>query len=200
MNASPLMSKYIPSVLAGFIVAFLASAGLSWLAKVSGNSPGITPPLVGVIFGSLTAFVMANLVGTKKGKAATAEQKQAVLDFRPEPGKAMLIVFREGFVGMAAGMDLRIDDQFVAQLKSPRFTAISVEPGGHQISMAFGGLAAKQNKPTLEGFIAAPGEIIAFRATMAMGALKNRILLERVDSRDTLTLRLTPMTMIAPSV
>ena len=78
-------------------------------------------------------------------------------------------------MGKAAGLDLSLDDRFVAQLKSPRFTAVSVAPGGHQLSMAFGGLAGKQNKPTLEGFIAAPGEVIAFRATMQMGMTKNRI-------------------------
>ena len=199
MNASLPVSKYVPAIVVGFLVALVVSAGFSMLMRSAGATPGMTPMFIGGFLGIFTAYIMANLAGTKRGKAATAEQKQAVLDFRPEPGKAMLIVFREGFVGMAAGMDLLVDDQFVAQLKSPRFTAVSVEPGGHQISMAFGGLAAKQNKPTLEGFIAAPGEIVAFRATMAMGALKNRILLERVDSRDTLTLRLTPMTMIAPA-
>nr|WP_314435839.1 hypothetical protein [uncultured Brevundimonas sp.] len=193
------MSKYVPAIVVGLLVALVVSAGFSMLLRSAGASTGMTPMFIGGFLGIFTAYIMANLAGTKRGKAATAEQKQAVLDFRPEPGKAMLIVFREGFVGMAAGMDLRVDDQFVAQLKSPRFTAISVEPGGHRISMAFGGLAGKQNKPTLEGFIAAPGEIVAFRAVMAMGALKNRIRLERVDSRETLTLRLTPMTMIAPA-
>ena len=66
--------------------------------------------------------------------------------------------------------------------------------------MGFVGLAAKQNKPTVEGFIAAPGEVVAFRATMAMGALKNRIEVERIDSHETLSLRLKPMIMIAPEI
>lgn len=200
MNASPPVSKYVPAIVVGFLVAFLVSAGVAILLTSVGASPGMLPMVFGGFLGVFTAYIMANLAGTKRGRPATAEQKQAVLDFRPEPGKAMLIVYREGFIGMAAGMDLHVDDRFVGQLKSPRFTAISVEPGGHQISMAFGGLAGKQNKPTLEGFIAAPGEIAAFRATMAMGAVKNRIILERVESRETLTLRLASMTMIAPEV
>lgn len=198
MNASPPVSKYVPAIVVGFLVAFVVSAGFSMLLTSAGASPGILPMFVGGFLGVFTAYIMANLAGTKRGRAATAEQKQAVLDFRPEPGKAMLIVFREGFVGMAAGMDLLVDDQFVAQLKSPRFSAISVEPGGHQISMAFGGLAGKQNKPTLEGFIAAPGEVIAFRATMQMGMTKNRIVVDRISADQDLVQRLKPMIMIAP--
>ena len=45
---------------------------------------------------------------------------------------------------------------------------------------------------------AKPGDVVAFRAVMQMGALKNRIVVERIESRETLSLRLKPMTMIAP--
>ena len=198
MDASPVMSKYIPAIVVGFLVALLVSAGLAFFFSSAGADAGYLPLMIGGFVGVFTAYIMANLAGTKLGKAATPEQKQAVLDSRPEPGQALLIVYREGFVGKAAGMDLSVDDHFVAQLKSPRFTAISVSPGGHQVSMAFGGLAGKQNKPTVEGFIAAPGDVIAFRATMQMGMMKNRIVVERIETDDALVARLTPMIMIAP--
>jgi len=200
MNASPLMSKYIPAIVVGFLVAVVVSGGLAFFFSSAGADAGYLPMMVGAFLGIFTAYIMANLAGTKLGKAATPEQKQAVLEARPEPGQALLIVYREGFVGKAAGMDLSVDDRFVAQLKSPRFTAISVSPGGHQLSMAFGGLAGKQNKPTLEGFIAAPGDVIAFRATMQMGMMKNRIVVERIESDEALLQRLKPMIMIAPEV
>lgn len=198
MDASPLMSKYIPAIVVGFLVAVVVSGGLAFFFSSAGADAGYLPMMVGAFLGIFTAYIMANLAGTKLGKAATPEQKQAVLEARPEPGQALLIVYREGFVGKAAGMDLSVDDRFVAQLKSPRFTAISVSPGGHQLSMAFGGLAGKQNKPTLEGFIAAPGDVIAFRATMQMGMMKNRIVVERIESDGALVQRLKPMIMIAP--
>ena len=35
---------------------------------------------------------------------------------------------------------------------------------------------------------------------MAMGALKNRIEVQRIDSHETLSLRLKPMIMIAPEI
>ncbi|WP_307511403.1 hypothetical protein [Brevundimonas vesicularis] len=192
------MSKYIPAIVVGFLVALLVSAGLAFFFSSAGADAGYLPLMVGAFLGVFTAYIMANLAGTKLGKAATREQKQAVLGFSPEPGHALLIVYREGFVGKAAGMDLSVDDRFVAQLKSPRFTAISVLPGGHQLSMAFGGLAGKQSKPTVEGFIAAPGDVIAFRATMQMGMMKNRIVVERITTDQDLVRRLTPMIMIAP--
>ncbi|MDQ1192847.1 hypothetical protein QE419_001613 [Brevundimonas vesicularis] len=198
MDASPVMSKYIPAIVVGFLVALLVSAGLAFFFSSAGADAGYLPLMVGAFLGVFTAYIMANLAGTKLGKAATREQKQAVLGFSPEPGHALLIVYREGFVGKAAGMDLSVDDRFVAQLKSPRFTAISVLPGGHQLSMAFGGLAGKQSKPTVEGFIAAPGDVIAFRATMQMGMMKNRIVVERITTDQDLVRRLTPMIMIAP--
>ena len=198
MDASPVMSKYIPAIVVGFLVAALVSAGLAFFFSSAGADAGYLPLMVGAFLGVFTAYIMANLAGTKLGKAATREQKQAVLGFSPEPGHALLIVYREGFVGKAAGMDLSVDDRFVAQLKSPRFTAISVLPGGHQLSMAFGGLAGKQSKPTVEGFIAAPGDVIAFRATMQMGMMKNRIVVERITTDQDLVRRLTPMIMIAP--
>lgn len=198
MNASPVMSKYIPAVAVGFLLAFVISGGLALFFSSAGADAGYLPMMVGGFVGVFTAYIMANLAGTRRAKAASPEQKQAVLDFRPEPGQALLIIFREGFVGKAVGMDLSVDDRFIAQLKSPRFTAVSVAPGGHKVSMAFGGLAGKQNKPTVEGFIAKPGDVVAFRAVMQMGALKNRIVVERIESRETLSLRLKPMTMIAP--
>lgn len=199
MNASLIVSKYLPAVVAGFVVAFVVGGGLSLLMISAGADAGFLPGMVGALMGVFTAYIMGNLAGNRKGRAASEAEKQAVLDFRPDsPDQALLIVFREGFVGKAAGMDLSVDGRFVAQLKSPRFTAVSVAPGGHQLSMAFGGLAGKQNKPTVEGFIAKPGDVVAFRATMEMGALKNRIAVERIESRETLGLRLKPMTMIAP--
>jgi hypothetical protein len=199
MDASPVMSKYIPAIVVGFLVAALVSFGFSAFMAAAGADAGYLPTLLGMMLGVFAAYIMANLAGTKLGKAATPEQKQAVLDFRPQfSDQALLVVYREGFVGKAAGMDLSVDNRFVAQLKSPRFTAISVSPGGHQLSMAFGGLAGKQNKPTVEGFIAAPGDVIAFRATMQMGMMKNRIVVERIESDDALVQRLKPMIMIAP--
>jgi hypothetical protein len=192
------MTKYIPAIVTGFVVCVTVSFVLGFLASAGGLPPSLSTWLPGMIFGVITAFVMANLVGTKGSKAATAAQKDAALAFRAEPGQALLIVFREGFVGKAVGLNLVLDGGAVAQLKSPRFTALSIAPGAHTLSAGFGGLAASQNRSVEEAFTAAPGDLVAFRAVMSMGMAKNTIRMERVDDRAFLGSKLKAMTMIAP--
>ena len=123
------MGKYAKPIIVGFIVAFVMSGGLSFFVAAAGGDAGMIPALIGGFFGVFTAYIMANLVGNQKGVAASAEEKAAAVAFRPEPGKAMLIVMRDGFVGKAVGLNLTVDGKLAAQLKSPRFTAISVAPG-----------------------------------------------------------------------
>ena len=192
------MTKYVPALVTGFVVCVAISFVLGFAASASGQPPSAPIWLPGLIFGAITAFGMANLVGTKGSKAATPAQKEAALAFRAEPGQALLIVFREGFVGKAVGLNLVLDGVAVAQLKSPRFTALSIPPGAHTLSAGFGGLAASQNRPVEEAFTAIAGEVAAFRAVMSMGMAKNTIRLERIDDRASLASKLKAMTMIAP--
>ncbi|MCQ8115633.1 hypothetical protein, partial [Vibrio parahaemolyticus] len=88
---------YIPSIIVGLVVGFAVSFGLAFFFASLGARSGFLPIMAGAFFGVFTAYIMANLVGTKRGKAATPEQKQAALDFRPDADKALLIVYREGF-------------------------------------------------------------------------------------------------------
>lgn len=192
------MTKYVPAVVTGFVVCVALSFVLGFAASASTQPLGVPIWLPGLIFGAITTFGMANLVGTKGSKAATPAQKEAALAFRAEPGQALLIVFREGFVGKAVGLNLVLDGVAVAQLKSPRFTALSIAPGAHTLSAGFGGLAASQNRPVEEAFTATAGDLVAFRAVMSMGMAKNTIRLERVEDRAALAPRLKAMTMVAP--
>lgn len=192
------MSKYAKPIIVGLIVAFVVSGGLSFLAAAGGADPGFTPALVGMIFGTFTAYIMANLAGNKKGAAASDADKQAAVSLTPPPGQALLIVMREGFVGMAAGLNVTVDGRIVAQLKSPRFTAIPLSVGSHEMELAFAALARKQNKPAVERFGAGAGEVVVYRAKVAMGALQNTIALERLNADAELSAKLRGMTMTAP--
>jgi hypothetical protein len=194
------MNKYLPALLTGFAVTVVISFGLGLLGAVAGHSRDSFGWLPGVIFGLIVALVMANLVGTKRTKAATAAEKAAVLTLQPPSGQAQLIVFREGFVGMAVGMNLTLDARQVAQLKSSRFTALSTPPGRHTLSVGFMGLAATQNRPAEQDFVAEPGEVVAFRIALSMGATKNTIKVERIDDPASLAAKLKTMTMVAPQV
>ena len=191
------MSKYAKPIIVGFIVAFVVSGGLGFMAAAGGADPGMTPAIVGMIFGVFTAYIMANLAGNRKGKAASHEDKAAAVALRPEPGKALLIVFRDGFVGKAAGMNVGVDGRIVTQLKSPRFAAIPLEVGRHEMELAFGGLAAEQNRANVEQFGVGAGEVVAYKARISMGALKNTIHVERVTPDAALSAKLRSMTMTA---
>ncbi|WP_421728950.1 hypothetical protein [Brevundimonas sp.] len=194
------MTKYIKPIIVGFVVAFVISGGISFMVASAGGSAGWLPAFIGGFIGVFTAYIMANLAGNRAGRAAQPAQQEAALNLRPEPGRAMLIVFREGFVGMAAGMNVSVDGRVVAQLKSPRFTAIPLDVGRHEMQLAFGALAGAQNRAGVEEFGVGAGEVVAYRATVSMGALKNSVALERITPDATLTAKLKAMKMVAPEV
>lgn len=188
------MGKYIPAIITGLIVAFVFGFLLS-LTPAEGFSAWFPP----AFFGILTAYLMANLQGTKAGPKASDEQKAAALNLKPSPGKALIIAYRQGFVGKAAGMQVSLDGAILAQIKSPQFTAKEVDPGPHSLGFTFVGLAASQNKPVVVGADVREGEVLAFRATLSMGAIKNTIAVEKIDDVSSLPPVLGKMKMVAPA-
>lgn len=198
MDMRTAVSKYALPIIIGLIVAFVVAAAFGFLISAAGGTAGVMPAIIGGFFGVFTAYIMANLAGNRTGKAASDEQKTAAVNLTPPAGQALLIVYRDGLVGMAAGLNINLDGKVVAQLKSPRFTAIPLTVGSHEMALAFGGLAGAQNNAALERFGVGEGEVVAYRATVAMGALKNSVTLERINADAALTAKLKPMTMTAP--
>lgn len=188
------MRKYVPAIVTGFIVLVVVAVLLGMLG-FSGFAAWYIPVFAGVIVG----YLMANLQGTKASPAASEEQKAAALSLRPSPGKALIIVHRQGFVGKAAGMEVTLDDRLLGQLKSPQFTAVEVDPGVHALGLGFVGLAAAQNKREIVQVSVAEGQVVAYRATISMGMGKNTIKVERDDNVATLADDLRRMKMIAPA-
>ena len=78
--------------------------------------------------------VIRNLQTNRKETQATIDQRNDALRFAPVPGKAVLYVFRNQFVGRAVGINVLIDGREAAQIKSPRFTRIVLTPGPHRIA------------------------------------------------------------------
>lgn len=191
------MGKYAKPIIVGFIVAFVISGGLSFFVTAAGGDAGFIPALIGGFFGVFTAYIMANLVGNQKGVAASDADKQAAVAFQPQPGKAMLIVMREGFVGKAVGLNVTVDGRVVAQLKSPRFIAVPLDVGQHEMEVAFGGLAGQQNRADAERFGTGAGEVVVYAASVSIGALKNTIALHRIHADAALSAKLKGMTMTA---
>jgi hypothetical protein len=150
--------------------------------------------------GVFTAYILANLAGNRKVATADAGAKAAALAMAPPPGKALVYAYRDGFVGMAAGLNVSVDDKPVAQLKSPRFTCVAVSPGVHSLGAAFGGLAGPQNKGAQVEVPAAAGGVYVFKLGVSMGALQNSIKAEPMTDLTPAKAKMSGMSMTVPDV
>lgn len=190
--------RYVMPLVWGFIVAFVLGFGLKQLEVASGEPLGMTLWLSPMFFGALVAFLLANLAGNRKVANASSAERQAALAFQAPAGKALLVVWREGFVGMAAGLNVTVDGVVRAQLKSPRFVVIPLDPGVHEVNAAFGGLAGAQNNASAVKLTVAAGEVAVVKATLSMGALKNTVNLNLVEDVAAARAKLAGVTMVKP--
>ncbi|MGE0828635.1 MAG: hypothetical protein AB7O04_04705 [Hyphomonadaceae bacterium] len=191
------MSKSVVNILIAFGLAAIVSFALSTALSIGGDDPGLTPMLVGAAVAMVALVALNNLSGNRAVKDASDEARAAALAFQPPAGQAALYVFRSGFIGKAAGMNIALDEKTIAQLKSPRFTSLPITPGAHKVLASFGGGLASQSKPAEFSFEAAAGEIVALKVTMGFGAMQSPIQIERVSADEAKT-ALASMRMVAP--
>lgn len=190
------MSKFLRPLLVGFVVGFVVAFALSFLYGPNSN----TPRLYGAGAGLIAAYLMANLAGNRAGKAASSAQKTEALETPPPVGRARLYLYREGFVAKLAGLNVSVDGQVVAQLKSPQFTCVTLAPGSHIVSAAFGGLAGPQNKAAELQLDIPEGGAAAVRMTMKMGVARNAIDLALQPDVGATKITLAGMAMVQPEV
>ena len=188
--------KYLVAALTGFIVAALISFGLNFIIASGGGKPDSISWIVGAIFGAIAAYAAANMAGNRKVANASQAEKDQALTFTPPEGQGLLLVYRDGFVGKLVGLNLALDGRPFAQIKSPRFTALAVAPGEHVLTAGFGGLAGPQNRTNESKVTFRPGEVLAVKGSVAMGALTNTIRLEGVPVTDDLRAKLRGMPMV----
>jgi hypothetical protein len=162
------MSKYAPAIIMGFVVGFATS----FLMRAFVFPEGSAPVFYGAGTGMFVAYILGNLAGNRKEALATGPARQQALAFAPPPGKTLVVVYRDGFVGKMAGLNLAIDGREFAQIKSPRFTALVVPAGQHTLSCAFGGLAGPQSRAGSYAFDAAPGQVVVVNIGARMGMIQ----------------------------
>ena len=192
------MGQYGKPLIIGFILAFAVAFVLGLAGGAAGVDLGVMPMFAGLFVGGFTAYILANLAGTKAGPTGTVEQKRVALG-APTSGKGRLIVMRQGFVAMAAGLNVAVDNRVVAQLKSPNWTAVDLDPGAHSLSAAFTGLAEKQSNAAQTAFEVREGEVVVFKLGVSLGALKNSIKAERVATDETVRRQLESQKMVLPA-
>jgi hypothetical protein len=97
------MSKYSTAIVAGFVAAAAMAFLMTFVFE------GVTPYIYGTFTGAFVAYIFANLAGNRKVPTADAAQKDAALALKPPPGKALLVVYRDGFVAKLAGLDIAVE-------------------------------------------------------------------------------------------
>lgn len=123
------------AILTSFLLAFITSA----LAGRSGQP--LPSPLIGLSFGAAAGAVYLGLARNRHVPIADDTARRAAL-MPVVDGTAQLIVFRQGFAGKLAGIDVLVDGGACAQLKSPRFIALALAPGMHEVGAQLQGKVA----------------------------------------------------------
>ena len=133
MKKLPLSKQIMFGVIVGG-VAMATSFLLALFASAAAGRSGqpLPSPIIGLSFGVVAGMIYLGLSGTRRVALAGRDAREAALAPVVD-GSARLIVFRRGFVGKLAGVDVYVDGEERTQLKSPRFAALTVTPGVHAL-------------------------------------------------------------------
>ena len=188
------MNKYIPGIVIGVVVGVIFGFLMSYVFP-----DGPQPIFYGAGAAIFVAYIASNLAGNKKVPKASDAEKQAALAMTPPPGKALLYVFREGFVAKLAGLNLQIDGREFAQLTAPKFTYVVLPPGPHTLTCGFGGLAGPQSKKGAYEFSAPPDSTAAVGIGVSMGLVQGNMKFTPITDPAAAKAKLASMPMIAAS-
>lgn len=184
------MSKYTRAIIAGFIAAAVMTFLMMFVFE------GATPYIYGVFTGLFVAYIFGNLAGNRKLPIAAAAEKDAALKLQSPPGKALLVVFREGFVAKMAGLNIAVDGKEFAQLTAPKFTVLALPPGAHTLTCGFGGLAGPQSKPGTYNFEVAEGGVAAVGIGVSMGLVQGSMTFTPLADVNAARAKLSRMPMV----
>jgi hypothetical protein len=171
------MSKGVRAVVIGLVVGFAVTFALSLVDRANGESLTLSTLFVGGFAGLFTAYILGNLSGNRSVANASEAQRKQALAAEPPPGKMLLYVQRQGFVAKLAGLNISVDGRVVAQLKSPRFTMITLPARAFSLSAKFGGLAGPQSQGGELVVEPPPGGIAVVKASADIGLIQGKIAL-----------------------
>ncbi|MDB5967553.1 MAG: hypothetical protein JWQ90_3 [Hydrocarboniphaga sp.] len=190
-------TKLVIATLAGFVVSRAAGYGISLLGITLTGTLWNSYWLPGFLIGFFVTTRLLNPTGAKKALRADAQARAAALALRAAPGAGLVIVYHEGYVGRANGVDISIDGHELVQLKSPRFTAFDAAPGRHTLRAALGGAFNAASPPGETSFDLAAGQAAVFGIKLAMKLSTSDIVLTRIDDPASALAKLKGMQMVA---
>lgn len=131
MSRLPL-SKRVIVMLVVVGVAAATSLVLALATASAGSDRPMPSPLIGLTVGVIAGGIYLALANNKRMEFGDDGARRAALA-PVSDGSARVIVFRRGFMGKLVGIDVYIDGAMCTQLKSPRFAALTVTPGPHDL-------------------------------------------------------------------
>ena len=184
------MGKYTRAIVAGVVAAVVMTFLMSFVFE------GVTPYIYGFFTGLFVAYIFGNLAGNRKVPTADAAEKQAALALKPPPGKALLVVYREGFVAKLAGLNIAVDGKEFVQLTAPKFTVLTLPAGAHTLTCGFGGLAGPQSKPGTYDFTVDAGAVATIGIGVKMGAMQGSMTFTTMQNVDAARAKVARMPMV----
>ncbi len=178
-------------------IVFVAISALVGFFMGMIGVPVMTRLTVSVGMASIGTVIFTNLSGNRKSVRVDAGARARLLAEPPPADRAVLLVYREGFVGMAVGIDVAIDGRTVAQLKSPACTRVALTPGRHRVSAQ---MVAAGAAPGDLDLTARAGETVAVKLKMKMGGIRGRLALEPESDVDGARRRLAGVAMVEPDL
>jgi len=189
------VSKTVQILLVAFVTALVVGFAIAFITSLNGEPNLYQAVVVGGLGGGGAAYIFANLSSNRRVANASGANKRAALSEPPPPGKALLFVYRQGFVGKLVGMNIELDGSAVAQIKSPRFIRLVVAPGVHTVTAYFGGFAGSQSTPSALAVDAVPDGALALRIRPKMGLVQGGLALELQSDLATVKRTLAGMPM-----
>jgi hypothetical protein len=194
------MSKTVQAIILGVGVALVFGLGFGFVMGLDGQDHTASATIGGLGAGVVAAYLFGNLAGNRRIANASSVEKTAALGRAPPPGKALLFLYREGFVAKLMGLNIIVDGKPVAQLKSPRFTCIVVPAGTHIVTASFGGLGGTQTLKA-ECSIETPADgVAAVKMSAQITLTKGGIQLDPQPDVAAVKTRLAGMSMTPPDL
>jgi hypothetical protein len=186
----------IATALAAAVALVFGFLGAVVHAEEVGNSGQWLAGALGI----LTFFILQMRADNRRAAPADAEARSRALNFACPQDRALVYFVRTGFAGKAVGMNVVIDGKTVVQLKSPRFTCLTLAPGMHELEARVGDgesalnpASARLSKPL------AVGSVTLLHIAIQRGMLKSQLVFEPW-TLDIARARLAKIAMVLPEL
>jgi hypothetical protein len=116
------------------VVAALAAVAIGTVLRLLSdfvNAPDLGEAgwTLAAAIGIILFFIFYLRGANRRTATGDTEARERALAFACPADRALVYFVRSGLAGAAVGVDIRVDGQTVAQIKSPRFTCVTIAPG-----------------------------------------------------------------------